>query len=52
MLTSAGIELIDVPPRTTPTLYVVFGLAGTSRWPNFAIAAPIANAGFTRPNAP
>jgi hypothetical protein len=27
--TRAGMELIDVPPFTTPTLNVVFGFAGT-----------------------
>ena len=38
MLTSAGIELTEVPPRTTPTLNVVLGSTGTCMRENFAIA--------------
>ena len=49
---SNGIELTDVPPPTTPTLNVVFGVCGTWMADSFCIAAPIANAGLTRPNAP
>ncbi len=52
MLTSAGIELTEVPPRTTPMLNVVLGSTGTCSRENFAMALPIANAGLTSPNAP
>ena len=49
---STGMELTEVPPPTTPTLNVVFGVDGTFRRPNFCMALPMANAGLTRPNAP
>ena len=48
---SYGMELIDVPPPTTPTLNVVLGSVGTLISENFWIALPIANAGLTSPNA-
>ena len=35
-----GIELTDVPPEMTPTLKVVFGLAGTWTSAIWAIALP------------
>ncbi len=52
MLTLEGMELTEVPPRTAPMLYVVFGVAGTWMSENRAIAAAMAYAGFTRPKAP
>src|SRR5262245_66641771 len=49
---SKGIELTEVPPPITPTLYVVFGLEGTGILDSFAIALPSAYAGLTSPNDP
>jgi hypothetical protein len=48
---SEGIELIDVPPPTRPTLKVVLGLEGTWNSPTFAMARPIAPMGLGSPNA-
>ena len=49
---SGRFEFTDVPPPTTPTLYVVLGLCGTCILESFVIAFPSAYAGLTRPNDP
>ena len=49
---SPAIEFTDVPPFTTPTVYVVFGLAGTCTSAISAIARPMAWIALGMPNAP
>ena len=51
MLADSGIEFTDVPPRITPMLKVVFGVAGTGVAVNVSIALARITIGLGAPKS-